>query len=154
MHRFNLPHPYIKHFNNINIGTFHEMQHNILVISLKTFSTIKTNESLFISVWQFDLTAHTHDKVIFYRTEKIFTAKRDTFCNSHAFIIWNAYRRADKSLAQPTSLSIAFSVHGTGSSPTGPDPENRVCDQDIGSPGRAVSSGLQALGEPFPSWSG
>jgi len=25
----------------------------------------------------------------------------------------------------------------------GPDPENRVCDQDIGSPGTPVSSGLQ-----------
>ena len=29
----------------------------------------------------------------------------------------------------------------------GPDPENRVGDQDIGSPGRAVSSGLQVPGE-------
>ena len=30
----------------------------------------------------------------------------------------------------------------------GPDPENRVSDQDIGSPGRPVSSGLQVPGEP------
>jgi len=29
---------------------------------------------------------------------------------------------------------------GTGGSPTGPDPENRVGDQDTGSPGRPVSS--------------
>ena len=36
-----------------------------------------------------------------------------------------------------------FSVQGTGGSPTGPDPENRVGDQDTGSPGRPVSSGLQ-----------
>jgi hypothetical protein len=64
------------------------------------------------------------------------------------------YRGADKSLAQPTSLSIVFSVQGTGGSPTGPDPENRVGDQDIVSPGRPVSSGLQVLGEQFPSWSG
>ena len=28
-------------------------------------------------------------------------------------------------------------------SPTGPDPENRVGDQDTGGPGRPVSSGLQ-----------
>jgi hypothetical protein len=49
----------------------------------------------------------------------------------------------DKSLARPTSLSIVFSVQGTGGSPTGPDPGNRVGDQDIGSPGRPVSSGLQ-----------
>ena len=28
-----------------------------------------------------------------------------------------------------------------------PDPENRVGDQDIGSPGRPVSSGLQVTGE-------
>jgi len=39
-------------------------------------------------------------------------------------------------------LSITFAVHGTGGSPTGPDPENRVGDQDIGSPGIPVSSGL------------
>ena len=45
-------------------------------------------------------------------------------------------------------LSIVFSVQVTGSSPTGPDPENRVGDQDIGSPGRPVSSGLQVPSEP------
>ena len=44
-------------------------------------------------------------------------------------------------------LSIVFSVQGTGGSPTGPDPENRVGDQDTGSPGRPVSSGLQVPGE-------
>ena len=31
---------------------------------------------------------------------------------------------------------------------TGPDPENRMGDQDIGSPARPVSSGLQAPVEP------
>jgi len=45
-------------------------------------------------------------------------------------------------------LSIVFSVQGTGGSATGPDPEGRVGDQDIGSPGRPVSSGLQVSGEP------
>ena len=40
-----------------------------------------------------------------------------------------------------------FSVQGTGGSPTGPDPENRVGDQDNGSPGRPVSSGLQVPGD-------
>ena len=30
----------------------------------------------------------------------------------------------------------------------GPDPENRVGDQDNGSPGTPVSSGLQMPGEP------
>jgi len=45
-------------------------------------------------------------------------------------------------------LSIVYSVQGTGVSPTGPDPENRVGDQDIGNPGRPVSSGLQVPGEP------
>jgi len=44
-------------------------------------------------------------------------------------------------------LLIVFSVQGTGGSPTGLDPENRVVDQDIGSPGRPVSSGLQLPGE-------
>jgi len=42
-----------------------------------------------------------------------------------------------------------FSVQGTGGSPTGPDPENRVgCYQDIGGPDGPVSSGLQVYGEP------
>ena len=45
-------------------------------------------------------------------------------------------------------LPIFFSVQGAGGSPTGPDPENRVGDQDIGSPGRPVSSVLQVPGEP------
>jgi hypothetical protein len=41
-----------------------------------------------------------------------------------------------------------FTVQGTGSIPTGSDPENRVGDQDTGSPGRAVSCGLHVPGEP------
>ena len=41
-----------------------------------------------------------------------------------------------------------FSVQGTVGSATGPDPENRVGDQDIGSPSRAASSGLQVPVEP------
>jgi hypothetical protein len=64
------------------------------------------------------------------------------------------YNGAVKSLVRPTSLSIVFSVQGTGGSPMGPDPENRVGDQDNGSPGRPVSSGLEVAGEPLPSWSG
>ena len=46
------------------------------------------------------------------------------------------------------NLSIVFSVQGRGGSPTGLDSENRVGDQDIGSPGRPFSSGLQVPGEP------
>jgi len=45
-------------------------------------------------------------------------------------------------------LSNVFSVQKTGGSTTGPDPENRVGDQDTGSPGRSVSSGLQVPGGP------
>ena len=41
-----------------------------------------------------------------------------------------------------------FSVQGAGGSPTGPDSENRVGDQDTGSPGSPVSSGLEVPGEP------
>ena len=44
--------------------------------------------------------------------------------------------------------SIVFSVQEAGGSPTGLDPENRVGDQDIGSPGRPVPSWLQVPGEP------
>jgi len=56
-------------------------------------------------------------------------------------------------------LSIVSSVQGTGGILTGPDLENRVGDEDSGSPGRPVSSGLQVPGEPGhclartrPSW--
>ena len=45
-------------------------------------------------------------------------------------------------------ISIIFSVQGTSGSPTGPDPEIRVGDQDSGSSGSAVSSELQLPGEP------
>jgi len=45
-------------------------------------------------------------------------------------------------------LPVIFSVQGTGGSPTGPGPENRVVAQDTGSPGRPISSGLQVPGEP------
>jgi len=45
------------------------------------------------------------------------------------------------------NFQLFFSVQGTGGSPAGPDPENRVGDQDTGRPGRAVSSGLHVPGE-------
>ena len=45
-------------------------------------------------------------------------------------------------------LSTIFSVQRTDGSPMGPDPENRMGDQDNGNPGRPVSSGLQVPGEP------
>ena len=46
------------------------------------------------------------------------------------------------------TFPLFFSVQGTGGSPRGPDLEDRVGDQDIGSPGRPVSFGLQVPGEP------
>jgi len=46
------------------------------------------------------------------------------------------------------TFKTVFSVHGIGGSPKGPDPENRVGDQDTGSPARPVSSGLQVSSEP------
>ena len=45
------------------------------------------------------------------------------------------------------TFQLFFSVQGTGGSPTGQDPENRVGDQDSGSPGRPVSSVLQVPDE-------
>jgi len=45
------------------------------------------------------------------------------------------------------NFQLFFSVQGTGGSPTGPDPKNKVGDQDTGSPDRPVSSGLQVPGE-------
>ena len=41
------------------------------------------------------------------------------------------------------NFQLFFPVQGTGGSPTGPDPESRVGDQDSGSAGRPVSCGLQ-----------
>ena len=38
-------------------------------------------------------------------------------------------------------FQLFFTVQGTGGSPTGPDRENKVGDQDIGSPDRPISSG-------------
>ena len=45
------------------------------------------------------------------------------------------------------TFQLFFSVHGTYGSPTGSGPENWVADEDIGIPGRPVSSGLQVPGE-------
>jgi hypothetical protein len=44
-------------------------------------------------------------------------------------------------------LSIVFSLQRTVCSPTGTDPESKVGDQEIGSPGRQFPSGLQVTGE-------
>ena len=44
-------------------------------------------------------------------------------------------------------LSNVFPVQGTGGSPTEPDQENRVGDEDTGSPGRPVSCVLEVTGE-------
>ena len=41
-----------------------------------------------------------------------------------------------------------FSGQARDGSPTGPDPENRLGNQNIGSLGGAVSSGLQVLNKP------
>jgi len=46
------------------------------------------------------------------------------------------------------NFSWFFSVQGTGGSPTGPDPENRVGDHDTLIPGRPFSSGMNVPSEP------
>jgi len=46
------------------------------------------------------------------------------------------------------NFNFFFPVQGTGGSPTGPDPENRVGDRGSGSPGGSRSSGLQVPSEP------
>ena len=43
---------------------------------------------------------------------------------------------------------LFFLVSRKGGSPKGPDPANKVGEQDTGSPSRPVSSGLQVPGEP------
>jgi hypothetical protein len=64
---------------------------------------------------------------------------------------YTMYRGAENSYFP---FNCFFLVQGTGCSPTGPDLENRLDDQAIGSPGRPVSFGLQVPGEPFPSCPG
>ena len=83
-----------------------------------------------------------------------FLDRCSTFCNSLEKI-QNVVRptRSPRQQLPPRwkkncDLSIVFSVQGTGGSPTGSDLENRVGDQDIGSPGRPVSSALQVPREP------
>ena len=46
------------------------------------------------------------------------------------------------------TFQLFFSAQGIGGIPKGPDPKNRVGDQDIGSLDRPVSSGLQVPDEP------
>jgi len=46
------------------------------------------------------------------------------------------------------NFRLFFSVQGTGDSPMRPGPENRVGDQENGSPSRPVSSGLHVPGDP------
>ena len=46
------------------------------------------------------------------------------------------------------AFQLFFLVQRTGGSPMGPNPENRVGDQNTGSSDRPVSSGLKVLGEP------
>ena len=46
------------------------------------------------------------------------------------------------------NVQLFSSVQGAGGSQMGPDPETRVGNQDTGSPGRPVYSGLQVPGEP------
>ena len=44
-------------------------------------------------------------------------------------------------------FQLFFLVHGTARTSLGTDPENRVGDQHVGSPGRPVSSVMQLPGE-------
>ena len=46
------------------------------------------------------------------------------------------------------TFQLFFSVQGTSGRSTGPHPEKRAGDEDIGSPGRPVSFGLQVPSEP------
>jgi len=46
------------------------------------------------------------------------------------------------------TFQLFFSVQVTGGRLTGPDVENRVGEQDIGSPDRPVSPRLHVPGEP------
>jgi hypothetical protein len=46
------------------------------------------------------------------------------------------------------NFPLSLSVQETGGSPTGPDPGNKVGDQNTGRPGRPVYTGLQVPSEP------
>jgi len=72
--------------------------------------------------------------------------KNSEGCPSNQFSAAAMTSASDEKMA--TFQLFFFLVQGTGGSAMGPNPENRVGDQGIGSPGRAVSSGLQVSGEP------
>ena len=81
-----------------------------------------------------------------------FLAHWSNFCkplkkNSEGCLSNQVSVAAMTSASKNGDLSIVVSVQGTGGSPTRPDPENRVGDQDTGSPSRPVSSGLQVPSE-------
>jgi hypothetical protein len=48
------------------------------------------------------------------------------------------------------SFNILFFSAGNSGSPKNADPQNRVGDQDFGSPYRPISSGFQVTGQPRP----
>jgi hypothetical protein len=54
----------------------------------------------------------------------------------------------DLRVGRKTETFFRFSVHGKGGSTTGPDPENRMSDQDIGTPDSPDSSGVLVPGDP------
>jgi hypothetical protein len=64
--------------------------------------------------------------------------KDSNYCPSNQFSAAAMTSTSEKN----GDFSIFFSVQGTGGIPTGPDPRKRVGDQDNGSTGRPVSSGL------------
>ena len=70
-----------------------------------------------------------------------FLALCSNICKPIKKIQWPARRTKNG------ELPIVFSGQRTGGSPTGPDPKNRVGDQDVGRPGRPVYFGLHVPGE-------
>jgi len=82
------------------------------------------------------------------RSSIYFLARCSKFCKSLKKIQNVVRPTRSPRRTKNCDLTIVFTVQGTDGRPTGPDPENRVGDEDNGSPGRPLSSGLQLSGEP------
>jgi hypothetical protein len=86
------------------------------------------------------------------RSTKYFLVRCSNFCKplkkNKKFFLPTRFPRLKLPLRRKKNddCSIEFSVLRTDGSPTGPDRENRVGDQDIGTPGRPVLLLLQVPG--------
>ena len=121
---------------------------NVLNLEFVTFSWLKGGAGK--SLVQPGRKQATATKLMIYST---YSPQSPIHFIAHCSNLCKPLKKIHKFVRPTTSLpqqwppkngdhSFDFSVQGTGGSPMGPDPENRMDDQDNGSPGMAISSRL------------